>query len=684
MMPGVNTGENQNDACGNQSEIRSHWQIADELLTSRFGHTKLLPAQRKVIEAVLRGQNTLAVLPTGHGKSLCYQLPSQMLPGLTVVVSPLVSLMKDQCDSLARKGIAAMRIDQTITAAEFEQAWQKLHAGQAKLLYLAPERFFNERFAAQLGSLPISLLAIDEAHCMSQWGHHFRPDYLRIPELVHRHQIGQTLALTATATAAVVRDIRKAFSIDAKHTIRLSPHRSNLRLLCTPVDSGERDAVLIERLKAGRKPRRGATLIYVTRRSTADQLGETLRDAGLDPLVYHAGISAAERADVQREFVESSDAILIGTIAFGMGVDKPDIRRVIHYNQSQSIEAYSQEIGRGGRDGKPCQCETLLVSGDEVALGNLAAGDLPSDTSLRSLIERLSGQPDRFFLSLGKLGWEINLSTPAVATTLIRLQSIGYLRCLPMRYDTYRITPKFTSEVIAGKCHPEHRDAVGAVLASLAKGRRGFRVNLIVAAEQYRIDREHLIAAIEQTAISGLWNVDAADSMHGYKRVKPIKRPKAVSDSLRRHAFDQFEQTLERVDQLMQFLQRSDCLAIGLAEHFGHRRSRPCGRCSACLSGGSTATPPPEPASDAALAVPARAAADSTGRSASIGRSAMAAMQNAVERYPDLFSEPLDQAKFLCGLSTPSFRRFRLAQDPGYGVCVDVPFQRVLAALHPH
>lgn len=679
-MGSVNTGENQNDACGDPADAGSRWQIAEELLTSRFGHAKLLPAQRKVIDAVLRGQNILAVLPTGHGKSLCYQLPSQILPGLTVVVSPLVSLMKDQCDALARKGITATRIDQSISPAEFELAWQNLHAGRAKLLYLAPERFFNERFAAQLGSLSISLLAIDEAHCMSQWGHHFRPDYLRIPELVQHYQIGQTLALTATATTAVVRDIRKEFSIATKNTIRLSPHRSNLHLLCTPVDSGERDAVLSDRLKTGgNRRRRGATLIYVTRRSTADRLGETLRDAGLEPLVYHAGLSAAERADVQREFVQSPNAILIGTIAFGMGVDKSDIRRVIHYNPSQSIESYSQEVGRGGRDGKPCHCETLLVSGDEVALGNLAAGDLPSVTSLRCLLDRLIGQPDRFYLSLGKFGWEINLSTPALATTLIRLQTLGYLRCLPMRYDNYRIMPKFTSDVITEKCQPEHHAAVAAVLASLAKGRRGFRVNLIVTAEQYRIDREQLMDAIEQTAIAGLWNVDAADSMHGYERTKPLKRPKAVIEALRRHAFDQFEKNLERVDQLMDFLTGRSCLAMGLAEHFGHRRARPCGRCSVCLSNASVASGALRQKLAEAAHIAASPPATSPA-SDSIGRAAMTAVRKAIEQYPDLFSEPLDQAKFLCGLSTPHFRRFRLARDPGYSICADVPFQRVLAA----
>lgn len=675
-MGDVNTGENPIDACSKPADACSRWQLAEELLTRRFGHAKLLPAQRKVIDAVLRGQNTLAVLPTGHGKSLCYQLPSQILPGLTVVVSPLVSLMKDQCDALARKGIAAKRIDQTLSPAEFEDAWQSLHAGRAKLLYLAPERFFNERFAAQLGSLTISLLAIDEAHCMSQWGHHFRPDYLRIPELVKRYRIGQTLALTATATAAVVRDIRKEFSIGLKETIRLSPHRRNLHLLCTPVGSGERDATLSKRLTTGRnRRRRGATLIYVTRRSTADRLGETLREAGLDPLVYHAGLSASERTDVQHAFVQSPNAILIGTIAFGMGVDKPDIRRVIHYNPSQSIESYSQEIGRGGRDGKPCHCETLLVSGDEVALGNLAAGDLPSTASLGWLLDRLIGQPDRFYLSLGKLGWEINLSTPALATTLIRLQTLGYLRCLPMRYDNYRIMPRFTNDVITQRCQPEHRAAVAAVLASLAKGRRGFRVNLVVTAEHARIDRERIMDAIEQTAIAGLWTVDPADSMHGYERVKPIARPKAVIEALRRHAFEQFEQNLKRIDQLMHFLKGTQCLAMGLTEHFGHRATRPCGRCSVCL-GQASAASGVSPVKKLGMA----AVSTHPPAGDSIGRAAMTAVRKAIDQYPDLFSEPLDQAKFLCGLSTPHFRRFRLARDPGYGICADVPFQRVLAA----
>ncbi|MBB3208584.1 ATP-dependent DNA helicase RecQ [Rhodopirellula rubra] len=678
-MAGVNIDENHRgsmaDGSLDQAELDSRWRAAEKILRHRFEHDGLLPAQRKVIERVLRGHNVLAVLPTGHGKSLCYQLASQVLPGLTVVVSPLVSLMKDQCDSLAHKSIKAVRIDQSVSPDEFRDAWRSVRSGEAKLLYLAPERFFNERFAAQIGDLPLSMLAIDEAHCMSQWGHHFRPDYLRLPELVERYRIGQTLALTATATPAVVKDIRGAFSIDSKNTIRLSTHRPNLRLHCTPTRTDQRDQILIDRLggppkkktrrsgtaSPSRSKRRNSTLVYVTRRNTADQLADTLRESGFAPLVYHAGLSAAERDDVQREFIESDNSVLIGTIAFGMGVDKANIRRVIHYNPSQSIEAYSQEIGRGGRDGKPCECETLLVAEDQTALRNLAASDLPSDAALSRLIERLIGQPDRFYLALGKLGWEVNLSTPAVATLLIRLQSLGYVRCLPMRYDTYRITPKYTNEKIVQESSPSHRDAVRAILASLAKGRRGFRVNLIVASEQHGIEREKLIEAIEQTAIEGLWNVESADSMHGYEWIKRIKRPKSLVKSLRQHAFDQFENNAQRVGQLMGFLECHRCLAIELAEHFGHRRSRICGRCTVCLCQGPFSN----------QIVP----------SDSIGRSALGVLETAIRQYPDLFAEPVDQAKFLCGLSTPFFRRFRLFKNPGYGVCEDVPFQRVLAAL---
>ena len=656
-----------------ETRLAARLAEAESLLRDPFGHERLLPAQQKVIDRVLAGHNVLAVLPTGHGKSLCYQLPSQILPGLTIVVSPLISLMKDQCDALAGKGIAAARIDQSISAEEFSAVWRSIRERRTRLLYVAPERFFNERFASQLGPTPVSLLAIDEAHCISQWGHSFRPDYLRLPELAKQLSAAQVLALTATAPPTVIKDIRKGFAIEATNTVRLSTHRANLHLKCTPVNSDQRNEVLLDRLgwkrssTNRRAPRiRGATLIYVTRRSTAEELGEWLGDQGIDAMVYHAGVSAEERENIQQRFLESKDAVLIGTIAFGMGVDKPDIRRVIHYNPSQSIEAYSQEIGRGGRDGRTCQCETLLVLEDQVTLANLSAGDLPSMTALNDLIERLMGQPDRFYLSLGKLSWEINLSSEVIANVMIHLQSLGHLHCLPTRYDTYRITPKWDRVATLGRSDPADRDPVEAILASLTKGKKGFRVNLIVASQKHQISRQDLIGAIERNAIAGLWNVQTSDTMHGYEWVRRITRKKALTQKLDQRAHQQYQNNLERLDQLMSYFECRECLAIALARHFGHRRTRPCGRCSACLGSDSQTGPPYD---------------TRWKRPDSLGRSALGVLDSVRDAYPGVFSDAIDQAKFLCGISTTAFRRHRLSKHPGYGVCDQVPFDLVLSAI---
>lgn len=651
-----------------ESLLAERWANAGAVLQKHFGHDRLLPAQQKVIDRVLRGHNTLAVLPTGHGKSLCYQLPSQVLPGLTIVVSPLISLMKDQCDALVAKRISAVRIDQSIAAEDFSSAWQSIHDQSTKLLYVAPERFFNERFASQLGGTPVALLAIDEAHCISQWGHSFRPDYLRLPELMNRLSIGQVLALTATACPSVIKDIRKSFSVDSKNTVRLSTHRTNLHLKCSLVRSDQRNEVLLDRLglsststKRKTKRLRGASLIYVTRRNTAEQLSEWLGDQGIDAMVYHAGLSAQEREQIQRRFIESKNALLIGTIAFGMGIDKPDIRRVIHYNPSQSIEAYSQEIGRGGRDGKACQCETLLVPEDQVTLGNLSASDLPSRTAINALVERLVGQPERFHLAIGKLSWEINLSSEAITTSLLHLQSMGYLNCLPMRYDTYRITPRLVREATLSRVDPADRETVDAILSSLAKGKKGFRVNLVVTSEKYQISRDELIEVIERYAVAGIWNVQTSDTMHGYHWNKRLTRPKAIAKTLYQRAHDQYRQTLGRLEQLMAYFQCQECLAIQLARHFGHRRTRPCGRCTFCLGEGPHET--------------------NWTRPRALGRSALGVLDSVREAYPDALSDPIDQAKFLCGISTTDFRRYRIYKDPGYGACELVPFDLVLDSV---
>ena len=293
------------------------------LLKDRFGMDRFRDGQHAVIERLLAGKNVAAVFPTGGGKSLCYQLPSQMLPGTTVVVSPLIALMKDQCDALAQRGISAARLDSSMSPDAFRSAMSGIRDGSTKLLYVAPERFFNERFLATVDSLHVSLFAIDEAHCISQWGHNFRPDYLKLAELAKELSAERVLALTATATPSVLSDIRDAFHIEPDDAIRTKFYRSNLHLRSSVVSSADQYDTLLGHLRD--RPR-GSTLVYVTLQRTAEEVAERLVADGLAATAYHAGMDNDARSNIQQEFIDSTDGIVVATIAFGMGIDKSNIR----------------------------------------------------------------------------------------------------------------------------------------------------------------------------------------------------------------------------------------------------------------------------------------------------------------------------------------------------------------------
>ena len=260
--------------------IRGAAVLSDPLqvLRERFGLDHFRDGQQAVIDRLLAGKNVAAVFPTGAGKSLCYQLPSQMLAGTTVVVSPLIALMKDQCDALAARGIAAARLDSTIPTEAYRDAMRGIRDRTIKLLYVAPERFFNERFLASVGQLDVSLFAIDEAHCISQWGHNFRPDYLKLAELARELAADRVLALTATATPEVLEDIRAAFQIDGEDAIRTEFFRPNLHLRSCIVESSNHYETLCQRL---RERPRGPTLVYVTLQRTAEEIAERLTADGL-------------------------------------------------------------------------------------------------------------------------------------------------------------------------------------------------------------------------------------------------------------------------------------------------------------------------------------------------------------------------------------------------------------------
>src|SRR6266480_4274158 len=361
-----------------------------EVLAARFGFDAFRPGQKEVIEALLAGRSALAVFPTGAGKSLCYQLPALLLDGMTIVVSPLIALMKDQIDFLQRSGIDAERLDSSLDAAQQREIFERLRAGALKLLYVAPERFNNERFLAQLARTRVALFAVDEAHCISEWGHNFRPDYLKLAERARELAAERVLALTATATPAVVADIRAGFGIEEVDAVVTGFYRPNLKLLTTPVKAADRDAKIVERL---RECPAGSTIVYVTLQRTSLRIAALLARAGQPARPYHAGMSAEERVAVQEWWAGSAEAIVVATIAFGMGIDKADVRYVYHYNLPKSLESYSQEIGRAGRDGRESICELLACPDDVPTLENFAFGDTPTRDALAGLLADVLGHP---------------------------------------------------------------------------------------------------------------------------------------------------------------------------------------------------------------------------------------------------------------------------------------------------
>ena len=366
-------------------------------LKAVFGFDRFREGQEAVISKILEGKSALAVFPTGGGKSLCYQLSALHLDGLSLVISPLIALMKDQIDFLQKRHIPAARIDGSIELNQLRQIDADLRAGRLKLLYAAPERFSNERVIQKLRRLKISLMVIDEAHCISEWGHNFRPDYLKLARIARTLEVKRVLALTATATPAVAEDICREFHIGPDAFIHTGFYRPNLTLQITPCRPSEQIDVLLERLK---KRTRGPTIVYVTLQRTSEFVAEALVKQGLPARAYHAGMANDERDNVQDWFMDSSEAIVVATIAFGMGIDKSDIRYIYHYNLPKSIENYSQEIGRAGRDGAESICEILACASDVTVLENFTYGDTPDPASVCALVESILVRGNEFDISL--------------------------------------------------------------------------------------------------------------------------------------------------------------------------------------------------------------------------------------------------------------------------------------------
>ena len=345
-----------------QRRLRNNAAVdARDALRRHFGHASFRPGQEEIVRAALSGRDLLAVMPTGAGKSIGYQLPAMLLPGTTIVVSPLISLMKDQADELSRKGIPAAALHSLLTPAARREAESEMRAGRLRLLYVAPERFASEWFQRLLEEVPLSRFAVDEAHCVSEWGHDFRPDYRRLADAAARCRRSDGLpgrppivAFTATATPEVRDDIVALLGLRDPETFVAGFDRPNLFLDVRRVSGEIEKRACLPDLVRGRR-----SLVYAATRKSASRAAEALTASGIDAAAYHAGMAEADRTRVQDRFAAGSLSVVCATNAFGMGIDRPDVESVVHFEIPGSIEAYYQEIGRGGRDGRRADA-TLL------------------------------------------------------------------------------------------------------------------------------------------------------------------------------------------------------------------------------------------------------------------------------------------------------------------------------------
>ena len=331
-----------------------------DLLKRYFGYDEFLPLQKEIISSVLEGKDALVLMPTGGGKSLCYQLPALRLPGLTLVVSPLIALMKDQVDALRANGIAAACINSTLPYSEINRVQEQARQGVLKILYVAPERLSQQGFQSFLGRLKVSLVAVDEAHCISVWGHDFRPDYRKLGELRRSLPGAPFLALTATATERVRRDIVDQLHLSQPQEYIASFNRANLSYGVLPKNSDSFNTLA----RLLRKHQGESAIIYSTSRNETESLAARLCASGFDAQPYHAGLDSDVRRQTQERFIRDRVSIIVATIAFGMGIDKPNVRLLVHYALPKSLEGYYQETGRAGRDGLPSECVLFYSYGD--------------------------------------------------------------------------------------------------------------------------------------------------------------------------------------------------------------------------------------------------------------------------------------------------------------------------------
>ncbi|WP_314388513.1 RecQ family ATP-dependent DNA helicase [Pseudomonas brenneri] len=639
-----------------------------DTLQQVFGYPQFRPGQEAAVSAVLAGRSAAAIFPTGSGKSLCYQLSAVLLPHLTLVVSPLLALMQDQLGFLQRHGISAGSIDSAQSRDEANDVMARARSGELKILMISVERLKNERFRNFLHSVSISLLVVDEAHCISEWGHNFRPDYLKLPDYQRQFKIPQALLLTATATPKVIADMQVKFAIAPADVITTGFYRSNLNLWVEPVTGMDKRRRLVEWM--GARPNQ-PSIVYVTLQKTAEQIAEHLNRHGIQAEAYHAGLPHDKREGIQRRFMGGQSNCIVATIAFGMGIDKSDIRNVVHFDLPKSIENYSQEIGRAGRDGQPSECLVLANRDSLNVLENFVYGDTPEQAGIRLVLEDLlaardEGQWEFLLRALADLS---NIRELPLKTLLVQLELKGVIAPRYAFYAEYRFKYLVEPEVLLARFSGERQQFVAAIIQVCKRARSWATVDFDALYQQHQAERGRVVKALDYFQELGLIELESKQMTEVYSLLDTGFDPLALSAELYT-SFKQHEATeVARIHGMLALFASERCLGFRLAEYFGDADApRQCGHCSVCH--GQIAHLPSPP-----------------GLAPLVDKHFQGLCGDFIHRHHQ-HTGSLPGAerltRFLCGISVPLFTKLKARGIPGFAALEEYPYAEVREWAEAH
>lgn len=633
-----------------------------------FGYPQFRPGQEAAISAVLAGRSAAAIFPTGSGKSLCYQVPALLLPHLTLVVSPLLALMQDQLAFLKRHGISAGSIDSAQSRDDASDVMARARSGELKILMISVERLKNERFRNFLQQVPISLLVIDEAHCISEWGHNFRPDYLKLPDYQRQFNIPQTLLLTATATPKVVADMQARFAIAAADVVTTGFYRPNLNLLVEPVRGEDKRRRLVEWMSE--RPGQPG-IVYVTLQKTAEHIAEHLGRNGIQAQAYHAGLPNDQREAIQKEFMAGQSNCIVATIAFGMGIDKSDIRNVVHFDLPKSIENYSQEIGRAGRDGQSSDCLVLANRDSLNVLENFVYGDTPEREGIRCVLEEMqaAAADGQWEFLLGPLADQSNIRALPLKTLLVQMELRGLIAPRYAYYAEYRFKYLLEPEALLEHFDGERRDFVAAIIHTSSRARTWATVNFEAMYTQYSAERNRVVKALDYFQEKGWVELESKQMTEVYNVLHSDFDSAVLSAELHAY-FTRHEQAeIARIHAMLDLFGTERCLSHRLAEHFGdHNAPERCGHCSVCHGAIARLPAPPE--------LPAL-----------VDKNFAVLCGDFIHRHEQhTGSVPTAErlTRFLCGISVPLFTRLKARTISGYAALEEYPYAEVRRWAQEH